>query len=181
MQKRMLQPLSGSNITTIYNPSAVSSLRRTPKNKQTTYTEPTCLQYIKNWKMEKNTWIKSFHRGGAKREKKKWTHPQKMSCFWKTRVIESGPQENIRRKETCTEWVVQGWVCSFFGKSIPPIAQCNLRAPFCTCVFDAWLGIALNLGAPHVSLPKKPLPTQFLGAHTLDSRCCLMLLGVHIL
>ena len=155
MQKRMLQPLSDSKITTIYNPSAVSSRRRTPKNKQKTYMEPTCLQYIKNWKMEKKTCTKSFHWGGAKRKKKNHEPTlKKWDVFEETSVIESGPQENICRKETYTEWVVQGWVCSFLENRVPPIAECNLRAPFCTCGVDAWLGIALNFGALHVSLPK---------------------------
>ena len=90
MQKRMLQPLSGSKITTIYNPSAVSSRRRTPKNKQKTYitwNKHVCsTSKIKNF--EKKTCKKNpFTEAEPRGKKRIMNPPSKNDLFLKKQVL----------------------------------------------------------------------------------------------
>ena len=108
-------------------------------------------------------------------KKESWTHLQKMIYFWRNKCYRVRAPRKHMQKSNLYRMDCAGLSLFFFWKiDSPHLAECNLRAPFCTCGVDAWLGIALNFGAPHVSLPKNTLQTHssVLILWTLDVSWC---------
>ena len=133
----MLQPLSGSKITKIHNPSAVSSPKRTPKNKQKIYMEQTYLyQKLKERKHQHEKNPSTEAKPGGKNRMMNTASKSALFLKKKKGYRFRAPRKHMQKRNLYRMGRARLSLFFFWKIDPPPIAECNLRAPFCTCGVD---------------------------------------------